>query len=155
MSVLPALAAALMLQSPAATAEDLGWMAGYWLDCSNGREAAEAWSDPRQGLMVGWALTVRGGRAGFEASHIKADPEGRLGYFAQPDGAPPTLFLLTEQSDGRAVFQNTVADDYPARIIYARDGDRMTARIEGQINGRERSAAWTFERKELNSRCPS
>ena len=47
MSVLPALAAALMLQSPAATADDLGWMAGYWLDCSNGREAAETWMRER------------------------------------------------------------------------------------------------------------
>ena len=47
------LAAALMQTAPAAP--DLSWLAGYWLDCSGGREASETWSDPRAGLVVGHA----------------------------------------------------------------------------------------------------
>jgi hypothetical protein len=43
---------------------DLGWMSGYWLSCEGGREASETWTDPRLNLMLGAALTVRGGRAG-------------------------------------------------------------------------------------------
>lgn len=74
---------------PAATVDDLAWIAGYWLDCSGGREASETWSDPRAGLIVGHALSVRNGRSGFEGARIHAAPGGGLAYFAQPSGAPP------------------------------------------------------------------
>lgn len=50
MSVSSLLAAALW--QAAAPAPDLSWLAGYWLDCSGGREASETWSDPRAGLIV-------------------------------------------------------------------------------------------------------
>lgn len=48
MSLLTALMTAALLQAPA-TAPDMSWLAGYWLDCSGGREASETWSDPRLG----------------------------------------------------------------------------------------------------------
>ena len=56
-----ALAAALFQSAPAAP--DMSWLAGYWLDCSNGREQSETWSDPRGGLIVGHAMSLSGGRA--------------------------------------------------------------------------------------------
>lgn len=138
---------------PAATVDDLAWIAGYWLDCTGGREASEVWSDPRAGLIVGVAVTVRGGRSGFEASQIRAAPDGGVAYFAQPDGAAPTLFTLVETGPGRAVFSNP-ENDFPHRIIYQRDGDVLAARIEGEINGQARSMEWRFDRRELNTRCP-
>ena len=48
MSLLTALMTAALLQST--PTPDLSWLAGYWLDCSGGREASETWSDPRLGL---------------------------------------------------------------------------------------------------------
>ncbi len=147
-------AAALAGAQPTADVNDLAWMAGYWLDCSNGREASEVWSDPRAGLMMGAAVTVRNGRSGFEASHIRADAEGRLTYFAQPDGAPPTPFVLIESGPGRAKFENLDPDDFPRHILYERDGEALSARIDGEINGQARSARWRFDRAELNTRCP-
>ena len=45
-------------------------MAGYWLDCSQGREASETWTDPRGGILVGAATTMSRGRASFEFARI-------------------------------------------------------------------------------------
>lgn len=153
MLMLNAAILAVLIQTPAPGADDLGWMAGYWLDCSNGREVSETWSDPRGGLIVGHNLTLRGGRAGFEASHIGPLDGGGLAYFAQPDGAPPTAFRLIEAGPNRAVFENA-ENDFPNRIFYHRQDDVLTARIEGGDGEMLRSVEWRFERRELNARCP-
>lgn len=147
-----ALAAALIQTAPAAT-PDLSWMAGYWLACSDGREVSETWSDPRGGLSVGHALTLENGRVSFEVSHIRRTPQG-LAYVAQPGGAPPTVFVLSESGPDRAVFVNA-ENDFPTRIVYDRDGHALTARIEGEIGGQPRSMEWNFRSAPLNARCPA
>ncbi|MGZ9099222.1 MAG: DUF6265 family protein [Brevundimonas sp.] len=147
-----ALAAALIQTAPAAT-PDLSWMAGYWLACSDDREVSETWSDPRGGLSVGHALTVENGRVSFEVSHIGPTPRG-VAYVAQPGGAPPTVFVLSESGPDRAVFANA-ENDFPSRIVYDRDGDALTARIEGETDGQARSMEWNFRSAPLNTRCPA
>ncbi|MDP3657443.1 MAG: DUF6265 family protein [Brevundimonas sp.] len=147
-----ALAAALLQTAPAAT-PDLSWIAGYWLDCSNGREVSETWSDPRGGLSVGHAMTVENGRVSFEVSHIRRTPQG-FAYVAQPGGVPPTVFVVAETGPMRAVFANA-ENDFPTRVIYERDGDALTARIEGEIGGQARSMEWNFTAAPLNTRCPA
>lgn len=157
MPILTAVAAALLQTTPMAT-PDLSWMSGYWLDCSNGREVAETWSEERAGLRVGWNLTAsRSGRAGFEASHITTTPRG-FAYVAQPSGAPPTVFVLSDSGQtatggGHVVFSN-LENDFPHHIRYERDGDALKARIDGVIEGQARSVEWTFESRPLNTRCP-
>ena len=146
------LAAAQIASTP--TASDMNWLAGYWLDCSGGREASETWSDPRLGLVVGSAVTVRNGRSGFEFARIGPVPEGGLAYVAQPGGAAPTLFRLVESGPQRVVFANP-ANDFPHRIIYSRTGDVLAARIEGADDDETRSAEWSFNKAELNARCPT
>lgn len=153
MSLLTALMTAALLQAPA-PAPDLSWLAGYWLDCSGGREASETWSDPRLGLVVGHAVTVREGRSGFESAHIGPAAEGGLAYFARPAGAPETPFRLIESGPQRVVFANP-ANDFPHRIIYQRNGDVLAARIEGADDDETRSAEWTFNKAQLNARCPT
>ena len=151
MSVSSLLAAALL--QTAAPAPDLSWLAGYWLDCSGGREASETWSDPRAGLIVGHSVTVRNGRSGFESARIAPLKDGGLAYFAQPDGAPATPFRLIDSGPQRAVFANP-DNDFPHRIIYDRAGEVLTARIEGADDDENRSVQWRFNRAELNARCP-
>lgn len=145
------LAAALIQTTPLAT-PDMSWMAGYWLDCSDGREVSETWSDPRGGLSVGHAVTIEGGRASFEVSHIGPTREG-FAYVAQPGGVPPTVFVLSENGPTRVVFANA-ENDFPTRVIYEREGDALKARIEGEIAGQPRSMEWDFKAMPLNSRCP-
>ena len=154
MSVSSLLAAALLqTAAPATPAPDLSWLAGYWLDCSGGREASETWSDPRAGLIVGHSVTVRNGRSGFESARIAPLTDGGLAYFAQPEGAPATPFRLVDSGPQRAVFANP-DNDFPHRIIYDRAGEVLTARIEGADNDENRSVQWRFNRAELNARCP-
>lgn len=153
MSLLSALMTAALMQAPT-PAPDLSWLAGYWLDCSGGREASETWSDPRLGLVVGHAVTVRNGRSGFESAHIGPASDGGLAYFARPEGAPATPFRLIESGPQRVVFANP-ANDFPHRILYQREGDVLTARIEGADDDETRSAQWTFNKAELNARCPN
>lgn len=146
------LAAALLQTAPAAT-PDLSWMAGYWLDCSDGREVSETWSDPRGGLSVGHAVTLTSRGPSFEVSHIGPTPGG-FAYVAQPGGVPPTAFVLAESGPNRAVFANP-ENDFPTRVLYERDGDALKARIEGEIDGQARSMEWNFKAAPLNTRCPT
>ena len=151
--MLTAALAAALLQTEHAATPDLSWIAGYWLDCSNGREVSETWSDPRGGLSVGHAMTVENGRVSFEVSHIRRTPQG-FAYVAQPGGVPPTVFVVAETGPMRAVFANA-ENDFPTRVIYERDGDALTARIEGEIDGQARSMEWNFRSAPLNTRCPT
>ena len=148
-----ALLAAVLMQAAPAPSPDMSWMAGYWLDCSEGREVSETWSDPRAGLSVGHAVTVSGGEVSFEVSHIGPTPQG-FAYVAQPGGAPPTVFVLSESGTTRAVFANA-ENDFPSRVIYERDGGALRARIEGEIGGQARSMEWNFRSAPLNTRCPA
>ncbi len=148
-----AVLAALTVQAAPPAAPDLSWMAGYWLDCSGGREASETWSDPRAGLSVGHAVTVSPDGVGFEVAHIGPTPQG-FAYVAQPGGAPPTVFVVVETGPRRAVFANP-ENDFPSRVIYEREGDVLSARIEGEVEGQARSMSWTFKAQPLNTRCPA
>jgi len=132
---------------------DLSWMSGYWLSCADGEEVSETWSDPRGGLMVAHGVTLARGRVSFEMLRV-GPHEGGLAYFAQPGGRAATIFLAIEVAPNRVVFANP-KHDFPQRIIYARTGDVMTARIEGEINGRAEAMEWRYERAELNARCPA
>jgi hypothetical protein len=52
---------------------------------------------------------------------------------------------LKELAPGRVVFENA-AHDFPQRVIYRRDGERLVARIEGRLRGEARGRDWVFER---------
>jgi hypothetical protein len=127
-------------------------MAGYWLDCSGGREASETWTDPREALLIGTAVTRSGGEVSFEYARI-APVDGVLAYVAQPGGAPATAFRLIASELRRAVFENP-DNDFPQRVIYQRTGDVLTARIEGRMGERDAAMDWHFDKAELNTRCP-
>ena len=158
--ILAALTTSALLQASPITADRLSWMSGYWLSCDDGREASETWTDPRGGLMLGSAVTMRDGRlSSFESSRI-AEPVGggNVSYFAGVEGATPVAFAATEATGTRAVFENA-AHDFPNRIVYelakADNGvEVLNARIEGHIEGRAETMRWSYRKAELNARCP-
>ncbi|WP_370235126.1 DUF6265 family protein [Brevundimonas sp.] len=157
MSLLPVFAAALLTTTPPAQdpVAGLGWMSGYWLDCSDGREASETWTDPREGLMAGHAVTVSAqGPVGFELAFIATLPDGAAVYVVKPSGQDEVRFTLTEQGEDFVVFSNP-DNDFPTHIRYERDGDGLRARIDGEISGTPRSVEWRFETAPLNTRCPT
>jgi hypothetical protein len=109
------------LPTPAKAAiGDLTWLAGAWVG-TRGKEGAtsieERWSPPLGGAMLAVSRTVSRGKMGaFEFLRI-VERDGGLVYIAQPGGAKPTEFVLTELTTKRAVFDNP-RHDYPKRIVY-------------------------------------
>lgn len=111
----------IALPTPAKAAiNDLNWLAGAWTGTrgtSGTTTIEERWSPPKGGSMLAVSRTVSRDRlSAFEFLRI-VEREGGLVYIAQPNGAPPTEFILTEHSPTRAVFENP-RHDYPKRITY-------------------------------------
>jgi hypothetical protein len=118
----------------------LQWLTGCW--ASEGRDAGsgECWLAPAGGTMFGASRTVRGDRTvAFEHLSIREVAPGVLAYVAVPSGQAETHFPVVEISADHVVFENP-EHDFPQRVIYRKIGeDRIQARIEGSIEGRERS----------------
>lgn len=149
----PVFAAALLVAA-CATAPAAGqtpdWIAGHWRSCENGRQVTETWTGAGSGVLVGAGLT-RGAR-GVDFEFLRIAPhEGGVAYFASPRGAPPTTFRLASQTENRVVFEN-LAHDFPQRIIYERNGDGLTARIENADS--TRGMTWRFRKADIETVCP-
>ena len=111
----------IALPAPAKAAMgDMAWLAGAWVGTRGEGGATsieERWSPPLGGAMLGVSRTVsRGSMRAFEFLRI-VERDGGLVYIAQPGGASPTEFVLTELGPRRAVFENP-RHDYPKRIVY-------------------------------------
>jgi len=111
----------IALPAPAKAAiADMAWLAGAWVG-TRGAEGAtsieERWSPSLGGAMLAVSRTVSRGKMGaFEYLRI-VERDGGLVYVAQPGGAKPTEFVLTELGPTRAVFRNP-RHDSPQRIVY-------------------------------------
>lgn len=116
------------LPTPAKAAiGDLAWLTGAWVGTRGSGGATsieERWSPPLGGAMLAVSRTVSRGRmSAFEYLRI-VERDGGLVYIAQPGGAAPTEFVLTQLGPQHAVFENP-RHDYPKRIAYelAAEGD--------------------------------
>jgi Domain of unknown function (DUF6265) len=136
---------ALLLAATAIAADaDLSFLSGDWRQCTDDGFVEERWLGPRAGLAVGANLTLRNGKASFEHLRIARDADGWT-YWASPAGRPPVPFRLVEHAADRAVFANP-EHRFPSRIIYAREGELLVARIEGMAGGVAREESWRFTR---------
>jgi hypothetical protein len=95
--------------------------------------------------MLGMHRDVPGaGPAFFEFLRIEAGPDGIV-YLAQPKGAAPTPFPLSELGDRRVVFENP-AHDFPTRILYwLGDDGALNARVEGSRGGAVAAESWRWQ----------
>jgi hypothetical protein len=129
------MALAALATAGAAAASDVsaplpGWMAGAWEQtASENRWADEYWTPPRGGIMIGAARIGKGEDLGiFEHTRIVRKADGTLAFFAQPFGRPAAEFPMVAAGEQMIEFANP-AHDYPQRIRYWREGDRLKARI--------------------------
>jgi len=121
----------------------LSWMAGSWVQDKGKTVVLESWVGPNHGLMA--AVNVSAwdtGKTSYEFLRI-VDTAESMSYMASPSGREPVEFKFKEAIGQRVVFENE-KNDYPQRIIYWRDGDKLGARIEGKLQGRDRSDEWLF-----------
>jgi hypothetical protein len=113
--------------------EPLDWMAGYWCTDSGGTSVEEVWLPPRGDELVGLGRTHTADRTvGFEFLRIAA-VEGVQNYIAQPGGQAPTHFARTDGGGNWVRFENP-QHDFPQRIEYRRNGDRLHAEVAGPGN---------------------
>lgn len=122
----------LAMMSPATVAEPAPmpeWLTGRWESAEGETWMDEAWTPARGGMMIGAARVGSGDRVElWETTRIERKTDGTLSFFAQPLGAPAAEFPLVKQAAQMAEFANP-AHDYPQRIRYWRDGDRLMAEI--------------------------
>jgi hypothetical protein len=125
----------IALPAPAkATMSDITWLAGAWTGTMGARSIEERWSPPLGGAMLAVSRTVSKEKmVAFEYLRI-VERDGGLVYVAQPNGAPPTEFVLTELSKTRAVFENP-RHDSPQRIVYELSAEGGLSASIGFIKG--------------------
>ncbi|PYS99643.1 MAG: hypothetical protein DMF63_11220 [Acidobacteria bacterium] len=133
----------LLVVSSAAAAQaatklsDLGWMSGCWerSDDKRGMLISEMWMKPSGNAMMGVGRTIKSGKlVDFEFLRIVEDADG-LAYISRPSAnKEDTTFKMLRASVDEIVFENP-AHDFPQRIMYKRNGAKMTARIEGTSKG--------------------
>lgn len=124
------------------TISDVAWLAHGWVS-----EAAvtieERWTPPAGGAMLAVSRTVKGGRmVAFEYLRI-VERDGGLVYIAQPNGRPPTEFVLTTLAARAATFENP-AHDFPKMIQYRLRPDGI---LEARVSdGAQRAESFLFTR---------
>ena len=145
--VLAAMAAFLLAGAQAApvSVADLAWMSGSWETAEGERWTEEVWVAPRGGVMMGLSRSGRGETVReFEYIRLQAGADGVPVYWASPGGGSPVAFRLVASDSASATFENP-AHDFPQRIHYRRDGDRLVA----TISARDGSSAtsWAYQRR--------
>ncbi|MBO6522336.1 MAG: hypothetical protein JJ971_00795 [Balneolaceae bacterium] len=126
---------------------DLSWMNGYWTQEKNGTSVEELWTTPDGGIMLGVNRSIyTNGRSSFEFFRI-IETQGKVLYMASPGGQAPTSFTLTEVSSKKVVFEN-MEHDFPQRVIYSRNGNSLTARIEDATG--EKGMQWTWTKTKFD-----
>jgi hypothetical protein len=119
-----------------ATIDDLKWLEGAWVGTrSTGSTFEERWSPAKGGAMLAVSRSVNasGRMTAFEYLRI-VERDGGLVYVAQPGGAAPTEFVLSELSPTRAVFDNP-RHDYPKRIVYELSAEGGLTATVGYMKG--------------------
>ena len=142
-----------LVATPAAPTDidKLAFMGGCWtLLRPNGTKIEEQWLAPAGGAMIGMSRSVRDGKLReFEFMRIVPGEDGALRYVVIPSGQAETAFTLKDLATNTATFENP-KNDFPQRILYRlADKDTLVARIEGSVNGQERSADFPYRR------CPA
>jgi len=123
---------------------DLGWMAGHWVGKSGEVVMEEFWTTPGGGIALGLHRDVfPDGSSFFEFLRV-VNTERGLVYIASPRGTGTTEFVLVRLDGQSAEFENK-EHDFPQRIIYRREGDQLTARVEGQVNGTTTASEWVWD----------
>ena len=124
---------------------DAAFISGCWSFERNGRVVEEHWLAPAGGTLLGVSRTVAAGKTEeFEFLQVREAADG-LSYVAKPSGQAEATFKLTAKTANSIVFENP-AHDFPQRISYRRDGDTLTARIEGTLNGKARALDFPYRR---------
>lgn len=125
--------------------KDVAWIAGCWDSTRGTRHVAEHWMPPGGGTMIGVSRTTVGDKTTEWEFLIIRQSEKGLEYVAKPSGQPEATFTAARATANEVVFENP-AHDFPKRVSYRRDGDALTASIEGPMNGQNRKIDFPYKK---------
>ena len=124
------LALATCAGSASAGNASLDWLSGRWCGGDAQRQIEEVWLAEAGGMLLGMSRTTNVGKPeSFEFMRIVHDGKDAT-LHVQPDGAPPTVFIMAERGEGWIRWENP-AHDFPNRIEYRREADALEAWIAG------------------------
>jgi hypothetical protein len=131
----------------AAAIRDFRWLAGDWETTIGKASVDEHWSFPAGGIMMGMSRTVANGKTvSFEYLRLEQRPDG-IFYVAHPQARPGTDFKLDSWDGKQAVFVNPGHADHLKKIVYRLNSDgTITARIEGENDGKPFAQEWQYKR---------
>lgn len=99
----------------------------------------------RRRTLLGVSRTVKRGKTvAHEFMQIRETSPGQIAFIALPPGQSEASFLLVRLSGQEAVFENP-QHDFPQRVIYRREGDLLTGRIEGSEGGETKGGRFPDE----------
>jgi hypothetical protein len=127
-----------------ATLQQLAWLSGEWSGRLGSASIEERWTPAAGGAMLAVSRTIADDRlVAFEFLRV-VERDGGLVYIAQPNGRPPTEFVLTKIEANAATFENP-AHDFPTTIRYlTREDGTLEATISGR--GGEKAQRFVFSR---------
>ena len=121
--------------APSSSVQDLAWISGCWASVDGEPGSGEMWTLPAGGTLLGVSRTVKAGKTvAHEFMQIRETGPGQIAFIALPSGQKEASFPLVRLSGQEVVFENP-QHDFPQRVIYRRDGDLLTGRIEGSQGG--------------------
>ena len=125
------------------------WLAGCWASVAGEFGTGEVWTAPAGGTMLGLSRTVRDGKTvEYEFMQIREIAPGQLAFVAHPSGQAQAAFPLVRSGPGEVVFEDP-AHDFPQRVIYRLvEPDRLHARIEGTLQGKDQGVDFHMKRAE-------
>ncbi len=144
-----ALCVAIAVGVPAAASDPsslnaLGFLEGHWAGGSGRVEMEEIWIGPKGDVMLGLHRDMASGKLVFFEYLRIEHRDGQVIFIASPRGEGTTSFALVSLEGQRAVFEN-LKHDFPQRIVYQREEDRLTARVEGMVDGELQSKEWAWD----------
>ena len=143
---LPTLLLSAALAASPFSVQDLAWLSGCWASVGGETGSGETWTTPAGGTLLGVSRTVKGGKTvAHEFMQIRETGPGQIAFIALPSGQKEASFPLVRLSGQEAVFENP-QHDFPQRVIYRRDGDSLTGRIEGNEGGQAKGFDFPMKR---------
>lgn len=126
--------------------EQVAWLAGCWEQRLSKRTVSEQWMAPAGRSMLEMGRTVRGDSVVDYELVLLHERDGRLVYFAHPQGQAETEFISTAVADTMVMFENP-QHDFPQRVGYRRRGaDSLLAEVGGLDRGEQRTIVFAYRR---------
>lgn len=130
---------------------DVEWLSGCWLAGAGENTTEEVWLQPRGGLMIGMARSVRSGVAtGYELLALRV-VEGRLVLTAYPSGQQPADFQVERAEPGLLRVENR-DHDFPQKIEYRQPSADS---LVGSVFGDADDVASAFDIRYARAPCPA